>query len=357
MAGIREYIDWRGDIRWDVSPFNEVDYYVISKIGSPDLSKALPEDATSVSVKECVHTYFEKLRGSTNLGVLASKDIMKVFRILPLKERYSDLGLSGFQSVFSESAVEQFSALTVLLPDGTCFISFRGTDDTLVAWKEDLKMGVHDVVPAQEDARAYLEWAASVYDGPLLVGGHSKGGNLAVYAAATVSPEIQGRIRSVYSFDGPGFRSDFFATEGYLRIEGRIHEIVPETAIVGTLLLKGKPYEVVKCRYSGIPSHDGYKWETTPLGFLHVPSLTDTSIALDEAMDKLFFEMSPDEISSFIEELFSVLSDSGAKTITDLADRTLLGNLLLTRKLIKGRQIRELGSRIIENTVRCRIRK
>ena len=357
MAGIRDYIDWRGDIRWDVSPFNEVDYYIISKIGSPDLSKAVPEDASFVSVGDCVHTYFDILRSSATLGALASKDIMKVFRLLPQIERYKDLILSGFQSVFSESAEEQFSALTILLPDGTCFISFRGTDDTLVAWKEDLKMGVHDVVPAQEDARAYREWAGSVYDGPLIVGGHSKGGNLAVYAASTVSPEIQDKIRSVYSFDGPGFRSDFFASAGYLRIEDRIHEIVPETAIVGTLLLKGKPYEVVKCRYSGIPSHDGYKWDTTPSGFIHVPSLTDTSIALDEAMDKLFFEMSPEEISSFIEQLFSVLSENGAKTITDLADRTLMDNLLLTRRLIKGKQIRELGVRIIENTLRCLVRK
>ena len=357
MAGIREYIQWRGDILCDVSPFNDADYYVISKIGCPDLSGIVPADSSSVSVEKCVSSFFDRNHRAVSLGALTSKEVLNTFRMLPGIPRYSSIALTGFRSIFSNLREEQFSALTLLLPDGTCFVSFRGTDDTLIAWKEDLQMGAMDVIPAQQDALAYLEWAAGAFDGPLIIGGHSKGGNLAVYAASMVSSDIRSRIRSVYSFDGPGFRGDFFDRQGYREIVDRIHEIVPETSIVGTLLLKGKPYEVVKCRYSGIQSHDGFKWETGPSGFLPASSLTDTSIALDEAMDKLLSEMSAQEVNSFIEELFGVLEENGVHTITDLADKRLIGNILLTRRLIKGRQIRELSGRLIENTVRCLIRK
>ena len=357
MNGIPNYIEWRGDVRWDSAPFNEVDYYVIAKIGCPDLSGIVPSGAASVSVPDCVSSFYKRNRRDVTLGALTSKEVMRIFRMLPDIARYSEIELSGYRCIFSTSREEQFSALTLLLPDGTAFVSFRGTDDTLIAWKEDLQMGAMDVVPAQQDALEYLEWAATAYTGPLIVGGHSKGGNLAVYAASMVSSDIQARIRSVYSFDGPGFRAEFFSGEGYQRIEARIHEIVPETSIVGTLLLKGKPYEVVQCRYAGIPSHDGYKWETSPTGFIHVPSLTDTSIALDDAMDKLLSEMSTEEVDSFIDELFAVLMENGVSTISDLADKRLIGNILLTRRLIKGKQIRELSGRIIENTIRCLVRR
>ena len=357
MAGILDYIKWRGDLSHEVSPFNEVDYYVFSKIGSPDFSGIVPDDDSTIDLQNCTDRLFGDDPDSVSLGLLASKSILKVLRILPSKPRYRDLLLSGFRAVFSESDTEQFSALTLILPDGVCFVSFRGTDDYLVSWKEDLQLSVKDSIPAQRDAAAYLQWAASVYPGPIIVAGHSKGGNLAVYAVTMLSPDLQARIKGVYSFDGPGFKADFFTHDGFLAISDRLHEIVPETSIIGILLEKALPYEIVRCVYSGIQSHDGYRWETSPTGFVRAESLTDSSEALNETMDKTISEMSPEEADSLIGELFRILTDTGAKTVSDLADFNLIGSFRLAKNLIMESQIRGLGGKLIENMIKCIIRQ
>ena len=356
MAGILDYIKWRGDLSYKISPFNEVDYYIFSKIGSPDLTGIVPSDNLSTDICSCVDKLFGDDPDSVVLGILASKSILKVQNILPDTPRYKDLLLSGFRVSFSESNTEQFSALTILLPDGICVVSFRGTDDNLVSWKEDLQMGARNAVRAQLDAADYLKWALSAYSGNVIVAGHSKGGNLAVYAAAMLPSDLQSRILGVYSFDGPGFRPEFFLQDGYASISDRIHDIVPETSIIGTLLEKKTEMEIVRCVYSGIQSHDGYRWETSPEGFVRSESLTDTSRALNETMDKIIEEMSGEEAASIIDELFTILTDTGAKTVSDLADINLIGNFRLAKNLLKEGQIRGLGGKIIENMIKCIIR-
>lgn len=357
MAGISEYIRWRGDLSWEIAPFNEVDYYVFSKIGSPDLTGIVPGDASAIDLKSCNGRLFGDDPDSVVLGILASKSILKVQRILPDTPRYRDLMLSGFRSSFNETEVKQFSALTVLVPDGTCFVSFRGTDDFLVSWKEDFRMSVRDAVPAQHEAAEYLRWASSVYDGPIIVAGHSKGGNLAVYAAAMQDPTVRERITAVYSFDGPGFKPDFFTLEGYAAIRDRLHEIVPETSVIGTLLEKEVTLEIVRCVYSGVQSHDGYRWETSPEGFVRVGSLTDASMALNTSMDNIVREMSPEDADSLIEELFRILGETGAKTVSDLADINLIGNFRLAGNLLRESRIRGLGGKLIENMLKCILRR
>ena len=356
MAGIQEYIRWRGDITYDISPFNEVDYYVLSKIGSPNFTGIVPSDENTADLRSSVGRLFGDDPDSVVLGILASKSILKVLRILPDTPRYSSVLLSGYRAVFNECDTEQFSALTLLLPDGSCLVSFRGTDDNLIAWKEDLQMGVKDAVPAQIDAAEYLQWAVSAYSGPIIVAGHSKGGNLAVYAAAMLSTVQQERIKSVYSFDGPGFKPDFLEQEGYSSVMDRIHDIVPETSIIGTILEKKTNPEIVRCVYSGIQSHDGYRWETSPAGFVRAKELTETSRALNEAMDKIIEEMSYEDAKELIDELFRILTDTGAKTVTDLADINLIGNFRLAKNLFREGQIRGLGGKLIENMIKCLIR-
>ncbi len=356
MADIIDYIRWRGDISFETSPYNEVDYYVYSKIGSPNFTNIVPANNSAIDLHSCVDRLFGNDPDSIVLGILASKSILKVLRELPAIPRYKDVLLSGFRAVFSETEIEQFSALTLLLPDGSCLVSFRGTDDSLVAWKEDLQMSVKNAVPAQIDAAEYLQWAASVYSGPIIVAGHSKGGNLAVYAAANVPADVQSRITDIYSFDGPGFKSDFFSLDGYISIKDRIHEIVPETSIIGIVLEKQVPLEIVRCLYSGIQSHDGYRWETSPHGFVRTDSLTEASKALNEAMDKIVDEISENEANSLINEFFRILAETGAKTVSDLADINLIGNFRLAKNLLKEEQIRGLGGKLMENIIRCILR-
>lgn len=146
-------------------------------------------------------------------------------------------------------AEKQFSAITILLEDETAFLAFRGTDSSLVGWKEDFNMSFMDAVPAQREAEAYLGMIAVCFDRELRLGGHSKGGNLAVYAAAMCPYEVQSRILAVYNHDGPGFQANMLRREGYQRVLSRVHTFLPQSSVVGML-----PEHIRFCRSLG-------KWE------------------------------------------------------------------------------------------------
>lgn len=323
MANIQDYLDWRGDITMDFSPFNEVDNYIVSKIGGPDFSGIVPEDTGDILIGEAVATYRE-LYGDAGsyLGALASPNITKTLFRLPYCERFMSLKLSGYIRKTIESETEQFSALTIKLPDGRNYVSFRGTDDTILAWKENFLMSVEDSVAAQRDALEYLKWAAANYTGSFIVGGHSKGGNLAVYAAANASEEIQDRICDVYSNDGPGFLPEFYQNPGYKRIRDRIHTILPRHSLVGTLLSQDENAVVVNDSCRGIGAHDGYTWEVSRTGFVRSKKgLSRSSLSFDESMNTMIRNMNADERKAVIDEIFAIVESTGSSTVTDIVER------------------------------------
>lgn len=353
MNDILDYLDWRGDIAQETAEYNDVDYYIISKIGCPDLSGIVPADSGTVSIAQAAEEYF--IEDGRPLGILSSQHILDVFKKLPAMKRFSGLKLSGYMMLRSERKTEQFSALTIILPNDDCFISFRGTDDTLNAWKEDLELAVKDCVYAQKDALDYLNWAAEQYDGRLIIGGHSKGGNLAVYAASMAPAEVQCRIRAVYCFDGPGFKPEFYTESAYEAISGRLHDIVPETSIVGMLLDKAKEPEIVGCSKKGIASHDGYVWHTSPKGFIRKKSLSQSSIALNEATSQVLQEMSEDETEQMIEQLFDALGGTGAKTITELAEQRLSSSIEVLKNLRSAHMVRSFSFRLLDSVIKCMV--
>ncbi|MBO4831119.1 MAG: DUF2974 domain-containing protein [Oscillospiraceae bacterium] len=353
MALIFDYLDWRGDVPFSVSPFNEIDNYIISKIGTPDYTGLLPRSMTEIPIRDLCDRYFGVYgEEGRYLGLLASPRINPMIKRLPDTVRFGELKLSGFVSKIIPSETEQFSALTVTLPDGTRYVSFRGTDDNLIAWKENLLIAVRETVAAQADALDYLIRAASELDGPIIVGGHSKGGNLAVYAAANAPKEIQDRIICVYNNDGPGFRQEFLATEGYRAIRSRVQTLLPQHSIVGTLLTQDEGFIIVRSTKSGIGAHDGFNWETTPKGFVRCPKLSRGSRAFEESMTTVLEKMDDEERLDFIEELFEVLGATGAVTLTDLTDHKLSSAITIVNSLRKGSKTKKFIVEIIEKTLK-----
>ncbi len=324
MAQLKDYITWRGDVPFSVSPFNEVDNYIISKIGVLDFTGIVPSDGTEVPFRTAMRNYMDLYsEEGTYKGAFASSSLYPIIRRLPRTARYGKLSLSGFVSKSSEETIEQFSALTIRLPDGRHYVSFRGTDDTIAAWKENLLMSIQDEIPARKDALEYLKWAASAYTGSLIVGGHSKGGNLAVYAAACAPEEIQDRITDVYSNDGPGFLAGFVQSPGYLRIRPKLHVLLPQHSIIGTLLIQDSDYQVVKAPKGGATAHDGTTWEVRPTAFAHCDSLSKMSKNFDDSLDKVMGTLSVQERKKLVNELFDTLAATGAKTVTDLTENKL----------------------------------
>ena len=352
MAVLFDYLDWRGDLSFQKDPPNEADCYLIAKIGCPDLSGIVPSDEREVTLQEAVCAYRAKAGADpSSLGAAASPLILESFYRLPYFPRFQPLMLSGFRRTNDPENTEQFSALTVRIPGGLHFITFRGTDDTLIAWKENFRMSVMDTIPAQEDALRYLRWAMEAYDGSFIVCGHSKGGNLAVYASAMLPQEMQDRIVSIYDFDGPGFQDDFLEEEGYRRILPRLNFLIPQNSIVGLLLSVGKEPEITACSYFGPKAHDGFKWEVRGTRFVRAEELSRSSTLFKNAISETLVGMSMEEREAFIEGFFKTMMSTGAFTLTDLTEAGLLNALEIAKSLGRDKEVQRFALSFISNTL------
>ena len=350
MALLLDYLDWRGDLTFSADPVNEADYYLISKIGCPDLTGIVPADEREVPLPDVVAA-FRAQSGfqDVSLGVSQSPQVLESFYRLPSLPRFQPLMLSGFRRNEVPVLSEQFSALTVRIPDCHRIITFRGTDDTILAWKEDFLMSVMDMVPAQEDALRYLRWAMDAYEGSFILCGHSKGGNLATYAASMLPPDMQERIAGIWNFDGPGFQDAFLKEEGYRRILPKLHFLIPQNSVIGLLLSTGKEPEIVACDCFGVRSHDGFTWEVLGTGFVRAKALNPSSVMIKKAMDETLSGMSLKDRKSFIENFFQIMTSTGAFTLTDLTESRLSNALEIVRSLGRDKEVQKFAFSMLSN--------
>ena len=352
MYTISDYILWRGDIPFSEAPFNAVDGYILAKAGTPDFTGLIEEGEEELFLCDLIDRY-TRARGEegNTLGALTSHGIMPMLRSLSVTKRFGSVRAKRFVKIIDAGETEQFSALTLLLPDGTAYVTFRGTDDTLLAWKENMYLASEHIVAAQRDACEYLEEIAGTLEGPIRVGGHSKGGNLSVFAASKVSEEIQDRIIEVFSFDGPGFRSAFLDDPGYARILPKVRAIQPEHSLVGTLLYRKEKPEYVECTKAGVPAHDGLCWSALPDGFEPAPALQPFSEIYMRAMRRTLIPMSAEQRRAFADALFEILTASGAETVSDLTAQGLKIKAGMVYSLIQDSETRNFVSEFLENMI------
>jgi len=352
MASILDYLDWRGDLPLTVSPFNEVDNFILTQVVSLDLTGLVPADDGSISIGETMERYralcAEK---GCYLGLLAPRETVPLAERLPETARFMDMKLSHYINHVDSEKTEQFSAVTFHLPDGSLYLSYRGTDDTIAGWKEDFLMALEESVPAQRRALAYLEQVARDQKGPIRLGGHSKGGNLAVYAAMHAPAEVKERILRVYNNDGPGFPAHVLKTEAYTSIRDRVETILPQFSLVGTMLTQEERCTVVKSNYMGPLAHDGFRWEVLGTRFVRCEGLSRSSRAFDEALDNMLDSMDVSRRREFVEELFDALSATGAVTLTDLTENRLTQALEVAKKL-RSPEVSNFMSSVISHTLR-----
>lgn len=327
MANILDYLDWRGDVPVTMDGFNEVDNLFCAKLVHIDFSEILPPPGAGagMALRDAAARYFA-LHGENgeDLGVFVPGYVTEMMRRAAQTERFGGAILGAYEEVFDEEVQEQFAAMCVELGDGTVYCAFRGTDDTLVGWKEDLNMGVLETIPSQQQALDYLERIARQYEGRRLrVGGHSKGGNLAVYSAAHASEAVQERIVRVYNNDGPGFRSDLSALPGYQRIESRILTIKPQSSIIGQILEHAQTVTVVHSTGSGIGQHNGFTWEVHGREFVHLSDFSSAGKRNEETLDSVVAELSIPQRRAFVEAFYEVLTGTGARTLSDLNEEKL----------------------------------
>lgn len=334
-----DYVKWRGDLSFEASPINEIDEMLFACVGKPNYGCIFPENGGAITLREAVDKYLY-LRGDSSMGVFRSKQLLDLLKLMAESERYGNLLLSGFVNKVRTDVTEQFSALSVHGPDGKLYVTFRGTDDTLVGWKENCELAICESIPAQRDAAAYLEAQAALYADEIVVSGHSKGGNLAIYAACTVSESVRGRIAKVISYDGPGFLPAFFSKPEYALMRGRIVTYVPYRSIVGMLMKEAGKLTVVACDEYGVSAHDLLLWQVDSRGFITLPELSRFSVVFNSAIDMTLEGMDNLEREVLIDEIFDILYSTGAFQLSDLTDNTFSQLLEMANHFRKAPMLR-----------------
>mgnify|MGYP002578248200 CR=1 FL=1 len=234
-------------------------------------------------------------------------------------KRYRDLPMHDYVNIIDGAMEMQFCACTWDLSRGECYIAFRGTDLTIAGWKEDLNMGYLEVIPSQTRALEYLGRMTRQYpDARLRIGGHSKGGNLSVYAAVKAPAAVQDCIVRVYNNDGPGFAKPLVGTPEHTRVADRILTVVPQSSVVGQLLEHEQNVEIVRSDAEGMLQHDGFSWQVVGDHFIHLDGFSREGKVIDETLESWEGSLSPKQREAFADALYTVLTASGAKTLSDL---------------------------------------
>lgn len=321
MSSIFDYLKWRGDIAFDVSPFNPVDNLILS-----ELAYALWDEIVDSSfddeirLEDAVNLYFERQIEEKQLtrAPSTSGSLVEMLRMLKETDRFRNLRLCGFQMVNNYEVSEQFAAVTFVLPDETVFVSYRGTDDTILGWKEDLDMSFKSFVPGQNKAREYLHNAMIHFDTRFRVGGHSKGGNLAVYASAFIPSVLQSRIINVYNNDGPGFLTEIYDNECFKRIDDRILTFVPQSSIIGMLLEHDEDFKIVHSSETGISQHNVFTWEVNVNDLVYLDANTFSSKLVDKSLKNWVNDLDYDQKQKFFEAVFGIIDETGITSMTEL---------------------------------------
>lgn len=321
MANLLDYIAWRGDLTFWQDPFNEVDSLIFAVLSYVDLelTNLKIDFAHRVTIKQAGEA-FATLHADEKLsaGRIIPDDIFVLFDEMSRVKRYRDLYLSCYVNQIDEKEEYQFSALTIELPVDEIYIAFRGTDDTIVGWKEDFNMSFKAPVPSQLEAVTYVAKVAALKQGKIRLGGHSKGGNLAAYATAFVEPSVQMRMLSTHSFDGPGFSNEIFESKRYRLVARVIQTIVPQSSIIGMLLEHEDTYRIVASKQAGIMQHDPFSWEILGKNFVYVDDISASAYRFDKTLRNFILSMNFEEKEKFVETFFMLLNETGAKTLSDI---------------------------------------
>lgn len=239
--------------------------------------------------------------------VWGPKQSRELFEIMASNRRYENIIVKGYEESTNAKDEKQFSAVTFQLNDDAFYVAFRGTDSTLIGWKENFNMAYQLPVPSQTEAVRYLEEAAKNCSGKIYVGGHSKGGNLAVYAAAFASNDVKKRICKIYSHDGPGFLTDVTNREEYKAIERLIDKTVPQSSLVGMLLDDPSTFRVIKSSRVGVLQHDPFSWKVKDGEFIYLSKLSGVARYNDKTLNAWINSLSNEERKRLVNLIFDFL--------------------------------------------------
>lgn len=341
-SDICDYIDWRGDLTFELSSFNEVDALILAQLSYINFTELAPQSLdSSIKLSELSALFFasKDFESRSDLGALIDPKTLELLKKAASSRRFGNIGVTGFVSEYNRDKEEQFSAVTFVLDEGSLlerpliFVAFRGTDDTLVGWKEDFNLAFMEKVPAQADALAYLENVTLAFKkAEFITGGHSKGGNLAIYASAHLNEKAKKNLLEVYNFDGPGFSQNDLDSNEFFSVKTKIRSVYPQFSIIGMLFHHYDSFRIVYSDEKLVMQHNPFSWFVKGVNFELKDELDGGSEVFFNSFNKWFEGLKDDQRENFVETLFGLLNSTDALTNTDLSKDKLKN----TGKIIKA---------------------
>lgn len=352
MADLFDYLHWRGDLAFSQNPPNQVDALIFSALAYicfGGMVEAYPD--VPVSLQAASEFFFtlpdqeDRIRVKKDLSLLSAATETR---------RFGSVQLSQYRDILIPEEETQFAAITFLLDDGSIFLAFRGTDYSLTGWKEDFNMSFLETVPAQSLALQYTQEIAAKYPGALRLGGHSKGGNIAMYAAIKSGLHLQSRILAVYNNDGPGFQGNLMQDPAYKDMVPKLHTFVPQSSVIGMLLEHEEPYIIVKSKQVGLLQHEFYSWELDGPNFMPMEDISANSRFLNLTIKNWLSSLTPQERNDVVDTLFDFLSIGNVESAKQIIQPKNIRNYLKT--LTSDDKLRRVLSGELMNLIEAAIK-
>lgn len=324
-----DYIKYYGEYTFVDRAFNEIDNVILSMLSYVDFD--LIKEKNNITIEEA-YSIFEKDFDPQKKEMFAVKNGIKIFKIVSKENRFKNIKLSNYKSVGDDDV--QFSAITFNLYDNNYYVAFRGTDELVSGWEEDFKMSYHFPVEAHSLAKEYLDKYFTRKKCNLIVGGHSKGGNLALVSSMYANYFVKRKIKKIYSNDGQGLRKAQLESNYYKKIEKKYIHIIPNYSVVGLILWHKDNYIVVKSSKKGVQAHDACTWQVS-FDHFEKENLSRFSKVFDEGFTKWLDTYTDEDRKIFVKNIFNILKDNGIVNLVDIKiKKDLIINILNSSKEI-----------------------
>ncbi len=306
MNNIFDYLKWRGDLSFLQDGVNNIDALIFARLSYLPFEHIVPQTFENNVTLSFAAMAFSPVESMDDVLWKMDPVLLKTVGESP---RFAGVKVSGYVNNHDYKSKMQFSAICFDLENGVRFVSFRGTDASFVGWEEDFNMFTSITLPSQLHALKYFEQAAEC-DSRLILGGHSKGGNLALYCAMNSVPSVQDRIEAVYNFDGPGFHREILDTKQFEAVKGRAFSFVPQSSIFGMMLEHDEDFSIVSSKNKSFMQHDIYSWEVMGCDFIYLDRLTNSSRFISGTLDGFLEKMTDEEKENFTNAFFTLLEST-----------------------------------------------
>ena len=362
MADLFDYLDWRGDLTFEQAPFCKIDGIILAQViyinytglVSPDFKSQIEIPRLWESLKSA-----RDFTARCDMGPMVSTHTPELLERACRSARFAGVKACAYSELFDRQKNEQFAAVTFVLPDKTCVIAFRGTDDTVTGWRENFNLGYMPEIPSHIQALDYVSEAYKALKTKFILAGHSKGGNLALHTAVFADSKIRKNISAIYDFDGPGFSSDFYQKPEFLEIKDRLYVIYPEQSIVGMIFHRPSHFEVIKSESFAVYQHDPFNWHVLGADFEKANDVCRESKFFHKSLNHWIETMSIEEKEKFISSLFDVIKAAEYDRFSAITKNGLSASARMIKKL--GKMDKEMRDAIfnsiheLSNVVRAEI--